>query len=84
MQIVVNEIFNHPILTRGKKQINPYVISGNSLEECYTQIYKLEKSARYNNYKWYEFIDLDTEKLYQEWKKDGVTIDLFYGNATVD
>lgn len=84
MQIIINEIFNHPVLTRGKDKITKKIISGDSLKECYEKIYKLERSARYNNYLRYKFIDIEAEKVYQEWERDSVTIEMFYGNATID
>lgn len=84
MQIIVNEIFNHPYLTSGKDVIARKIISGVNLEECFEKAYKLERSARYNNYMHHKFADLDVEKAYKEWCVNGITIDLFYGNATVD
>ena len=84
MQIIVNEIFNHPYLTSGKDRISKHIITADTFEECCKEIYKLERSARYNNYLWYDFIDMNVKKAYQEWKRNGVTVELFYGSATVD
>lgn len=84
MQIIINENFNHPVLTRGKNEITKKIISGDNLKECFEKIYKLEKSARYNNYLRYKFIDAEMEKMYNEWERDSMTIEMFYGNATVD
>lgn len=84
MTIIIYENFNHPVLTRGKTQIFPQIIKGDTFADCCIQIYKLERSARYNNYLHYSFEDREIEKNYHEWKKDGVTFDLYYGNATVD
>lgn len=84
MQIIVNEIFNHPVLTRGRNTITKKIIDGTNLEECFKKAYKLERGARYNNYMHHKFADLDIEKAYEEWCVNGMTIDLFYGNATVD
>ena len=84
MKIIINEIFNHPVLTYGKPRINKIIIEGNTAKECYNKIYQLEKSARYNNYLYYKFIDAIDEKNYFQWKKEGLNIELFYGNSTVD
>lgn len=84
MKIIVNGIFNHPYLTSGKDTINKHIIVADTFEECCVEIYKLERSARYNNYLRYDFADPNIKKAYQEWKINGVTIDLFYGNATID
>lgn len=84
MQIIVKEIFNHPYLTSGKDRITSQVISGADFKECFEKIYKLERSNRYNNYVRCDIVGEDIKQLYQEWKKDGVSIDLYYGNATVD
>lgn len=84
MQIIVNEIFNHPYLTSGKDRVDKHIITADTFEECCLKIYKLERSARYNNFLHYVFIDSNIKKAYQEWKKNGVTVELFYNNATVD
>ena len=84
MNIIVNEIFNHPILTNGKKQVYRKVVEGATIEECFKGVYKLERGARYNNFVHHEIVDTDLAKEYREWCKTGITIDLFYGNATID
>lgn len=84
MQIIINEIFNHPYLTSGKDRISRHIITADTFEGCCLEIYKLERSARYNNYLRYDFTDPNIKKAYQEWKINGVTIGLFYGNTTVD
>lgn len=84
MQIIVKEIYNHPYLTSGKDRITNKVISGADFEECFEKICKLERSHRYNNYVKCDIVGEDIKQLYQEWEKDSMTIDRFYGNATVD
>ena len=84
MNVTINEFYNHPVLTYGKTRIRKIIIAGETLNECYHKIYQLEKSARYNNYLYYHFIDSELEKNYWKWKQDSITIDLYYGNSTVD
>ena len=84
MKIVVKEIFNHPLATSGKDKIYKHIITADTFEECCVKIYELERGSRYNNFVRYDFMDLDVKKAYHEWKKDGVTIDLYYGGGVVD
>lgn len=85
MKIIVNEIFNHPILTNGKDSlVKEHIIEGDCFDEVFKQIYGLERSSRYDNYRRYEFLDLDIKNSYQNWKRDGVTVEMYYGGGTVD
>lgn len=84
MKIIIRHIFNHPVLTRGKAEIHTETIKGNTLQNCFEQFYKKERSARYNNYLCYKFIDLKTEETYNKWLSEHMNINLFYGNATID
>ena len=84
MEIIINKIFNHCILTKGLDRIERKVIKGDTLKECFLQIYELERSARYNNYLNYDFVNPDMKKAYREWKNKNETIELYYGGGVVD
>lgn len=84
MEIIIKSVFQHPMLNNGRKKITPIIINGKSLKECFVKVYDYERSARYNNYLYYDFEDLEIKKAYYEWKKTGVTIDMFYGGGVVD
>lgn len=62
-----------------------YVVNEETKEKCFYLIYdKYERPLRYcNGY----YIRLDDPKLqeeYREWKKNNMTIDLYYGGGVVD
>ena len=85
MKVTVNEILNHYSITKGKDEVvRQHVISGDKFEEIFPQIYALERSSRYDNYRHYEITDADIRNAYLEWKKYGVTIEMYYGGGTVD
>jgi hypothetical protein len=81
MEIIVKSTYNHAYLTSGKDVIKYHTITGDNLQECFKQIDKMERSARYNNHLFYEIIDKDIKQKYSERE---LSIDDYYGNATVD
>ena len=64
--------------------VERHVIIGNTLEECFKKAYPYERSLRYCNGYWTEFEDKDINSKYKEWKRTGVSIEMYYGNGTVD
>ena len=59
-------------------------VEANSKENLFKKVYAFERGARYDNARRYRIIDRDLYNEYQNWKVNGVTIELFYGGATVD
>ena len=84
MEIIIKEVFSHPMINGGKKEITKLVIQGDNYEQCFKKIYDYERSARYNNYVYYDFDDLNLKETYKEWKKTSVTISMYYGGGVVD
>ena len=85
MKIVVDEILNHFSITKGKDQIvKTHIVESDSVEDCYKKIYALERESRYDNYRRYDFRDLDIKNSYQNWRQHGVTIEMYYGGGVVD
>ena len=84
MEIIVKEIREHYTYARDKRQIIKKTIVGETLEECFKTLYSFERGARYNNHLYYNFFDEDLEKQYLEWRKNNVTIEMYYGGGVVD
>lgn len=84
MEIIVKEIREHYTYARDKRQTIKKTIVGETLEECFKTLYSFERSARYNNHLYYGFFDEDLEKQYLEWRKNNVTISMYYGGGVVD
>ena len=84
MLIKVNEIICWSHSDYKDKMVNVDTIIGDDAGECFERVYALERGARYDNARRYEIADPNMEREYQEWKKHGVTIEMYYGSATVD
>ena len=84
MEIIVKEIREHYTFASDKRQIIKKTIVGKTLEECFRIFYSFERGARYNNHVSYRFFDEDLEKQYLEWRKNNVTIEMYYGGGVVD
>lgn len=84
-QIIVNEILNHPTITENKdKIVETHILSGETIQDCFKQLYTFERSSRYDNFRRYELTNKDLENLYLKWKDTDVTIEMYYGGGTVD
>ena len=59
-------------------------VAGDTLRECFKAAYLSERSLRYCSDRRIEFEDPEVRKSYLDWKRHGVTLEMFYGNATVD
>ena len=64
--------------------LRTFIVTGETLEECFKKIYSNERSLRYCNGYWIELKEKELHKKYTEWKKTGVTIEMYYGNGVVD
>lgn len=84
MRIEVNEIINWVYSNYEDKLVKVHTITGDNAVDCFKRVYALERGARYDNVRRYEIADSNMEREYQEWKKHGVTIEMYYGSATVD
>ena len=81
IEIKVNEIVRDRY---GWEVYKTHTIKGNTLEECFPKVYAFERSSRYDNARRYEITDKELHNAYLNWKQHSVTIDMYYGNATVD
>ena len=84
MEIKVNEIINWVHSGYRDKLVKVHIIKGNTLDECFRKVYALRRSGRYDSVRRYDFDFSPLERDYQEWKRKNETIEMFYGNATVD
>ena len=70
----------------GKPQrYKDYCVEGETETECFEKIYtKYVRPLRYCNGRYIACSDTDVNRRFKEWRKHGVTFQMFYGNATVD
>lgn len=62
-----------------------FTVTGETEEECFKKIYTgYERSLRYCSGYYIELDDPQQHDRYQGWKQHGVTIEMYYGNGTVD
>lgn len=64
--------------------VKTFKVNGNTLKECFEKAYPTERSLRYCSGYCIRFKDPDIHKKYLEWKKTGVTIEMYYGGGVVD
>ena len=64
--------------------LNSWVVKGKTLKECFEETYPSDRSLRYCNGYRIQFKDKDIHEKYKEWKRTGVTIEMYYGNGVVD
>ena len=84
MKIAVNEIIHWSYNHYKDELVEVHTITGDNVVDCFKRVYALERGARYDNARRYEIADSNMEREYQEWKEHGVTIEMYYGSATVD
>lgn len=84
MVLLVNEILNWSYSGYRDKVVRVHRIVGNDLDSCFQRVYGLERSSRYDYQRRYEIRDSKQQSQYQDWKAGNLTIDLYYGSATVD
>lgn len=61
-----------------------WAVEADTLEECFKKIYRSERSNRYCNDRYIRVIPDSINEAYKAWKVHGVTIEMYYGNGTVD
>ena len=61
-----------------------WTVEGDTLEKCFEAAYQTERSYRYCNDTNIEFENPEAHKQYLAWKQHGLTIEMYYGNGTVD
>ena len=71
--------------TNLDKPYKHYTIIGKNEVDCFNKIYaEYERPLRYASGYSIVLDDSTLDKRYRDWKQHGVTVALFYGNATVD
>lgn len=86
MKIIVKEIYRD-WRTNAEKVMETNTVEAESLEKAFEKAYPYERSLRYCNDHFIRIFDEAGNNLmdkWQEWKKTGLSISLYYGNATVD
>ncbi len=86
VKLIVKEIYRD-WRTKAEKVMEIHTVEAETLPEAFKKAYPFERSLRYCNDHFIRIFDeqgniLDVE--WREWKKTGVDIALYYGNATVD
>lgn len=84
MTIEVNTIINTFDTGYQDKIYKTWKVSGNALNECFKNAYPTERSYRYCIGYSIRFVDPAIHAKYLEWKQCGMTMEYFYGSATVD
>lgn len=84
MKINVNEITNWFYSDYKDELVAVHVLQGDTLEDCFYQMYALRRSGRYDNDRRYEFQDTGLEEKYYDWKSTHETIEMYYGGGVVD
>lgn len=67
------------------RRYKDYCVEGETETECFEKIYtKYVRPLRYCSGRYILLSDTDADRRFKEWRKHGVTIQMFYGNGTVD
>ncbi len=64
--------------------VSKFKVRGKTLKECFEQAYQTDRSNRYCSGYRICFKDPEIQKQYESWKHTGVTMEMYYGSATVD
>lgn len=84
MELTIREVVNDHRTKYKDRVLETHKVVGNTIEECFKKAYPYERSLRYCSGYYIRFETTELYKQFVEWKKTGVTIDMFYGNGTVD
>ena len=84
MQIKINETLRLFRSNYKKELVKVHTVECNTLEECFSRVYAMRRSARYDSQRKYEFQDDYLEQLYNNWENKNETIEMYYGSAVVD
>ena len=84
MKYIIDEICN--TFETGWKDhiVTTFAVEGDTLEDCFRKAYPSERSLRYCSGYRIQFRDSTVQEAYQKWKQHSVTVEMFYGGATVD
>ena len=83
-RLTVYEIANTQNTDWQDHATETFRVEGFNLEDCFKKIYPSERSLRYCSGHRIQLADTELHKAYEKWKETGVTIEMYYGNATVD
>ena len=61
-----------------------FKVTGTTLEECFKNAYPSERSLRYCSGRHIQFKDREINDQYNAWKKNGLTMEMYYGSGTID
>ena len=61
-----------------------HTVEGDTLEDCFKKAYPYQRSLRYCNGYSIRFRDKNTQEAWNDFLQHGVTLSMYYGNATVD
>ena len=71
--------------TNRQKPYKHYSVTGENETECFKKIYTgYVRPIRYCSGYSITCDDAEQDQRFREWQKHGVTIEMFYGNGTVD
>ena len=70
--------------TENPIRVEKWTVEGETLKDCFEAAYPTERSYRYCNDTNIRFENPEVHEKYLDWKKNGMTFEMFYGNATVD
>ena len=82
--MIVKEILNWVYSDYKDVLVHTHIVKGETQEQCFAKVYALRRSIRYDSQRRYEFADTGLEEKYSEWVKANETLELYYGNSTVD
>lgn len=82
--VKVKEIINWVYSNFEDEVVKVHVIEAESYDGAFRQKYSMDRSARYDSARRYEFDDPSMEPQYRKWVKENETVELYYGGGTVD
>ena len=69
----------------GDRPYKHYTVTGETETDCFKKIYSgYIRPCRYCNDRFLKLDDPAIDSRFQDWKHHGVTIEMYYGNGTVD
>lgn len=84
MKLKIREICNTHRTKYKDHIIKEWQIEKETKDEIFKEAYDSVISLRYCNGYWVEFVNPAIQKEFEEWQKTKVTIEMYYGGATVD
>ena len=84
MKLTIREIHNSYATNYKDVTVKSWDIVHKTEKECFTEAYNSVRSNRYCTGYRIEFKDPEVQKRFRNWQKTDVTMEMYYGNATVD